>query len=47
MINKYYRKINELKEINNTYDQKVQKLEKELKENEEYFNDYEKNRIET
>ena len=36
-----------MKEINNTYNQKIQKLKKELEENEEYFNDYEENRIET
>ena len=49
--NKFYQKkkkeIDALKEINYIYNQKIQKLEKELKEHEEYFNDYEKNRIET
>ena len=28
--------------INKTHNQEIQKLEKELKENEEHFNDYEK-----
>ena len=31
--------------INKKHNQEIQKLVKELKENEEYFNDYEKNRI--
>ena len=41
------KKVDELKEINNTYNKKIQELEKKLKENQEYFNDYEINRIET
>ena len=35
------KKVDELKEINNTYNKKIQEL------NQEYFNDYEINRIET
>ena len=31
--------------INKKHNQEIQKLVKQLKENEEYFNDYEKNRI--
>ena len=32
--------------INRKHNQEIQKLVKELKENEEYFNDYEENRAE-
>ena len=42
MIKKYHREIHELKKINNTYDQKVQELEKEIEKNKKYLNDYEK-----
>ena len=38
------KKNDELKVINNTYNQEMQKLEKELERNEKYFNDHEKNR---
>ena len=34
--------VDELKIINNKYNQKIQELNKQLEENEEYFNDYEK-----
>ena len=41
------KKIDELRVINNKYNQKIQELNKQLKENEEYFNNNEKNRIKT
>ena len=46
MIDKI-KKNDELKVINNKYNQKIQELNKQLKENEEYFNNNEKNRIKT
>ena len=36
------KKVDELKVINNKYNQKIQELDKQLKENEEYFDSYEK-----
>ena len=40
--NKYH---DELRKINNTHNQEIQELEKKLKENEEYFDNYEEHRI--
>ena len=45
--NKYFEEMDKLKKINNTNNQKIQELEKILKENEKYLNDHEENRIET
>ena len=45
--NEYYEEIDKLKKINNTNDQKIQKLEKRLEENKKYLDNYEENRIET
>ena len=39
------KKKKEINELNNTYNKKIQELEKELKENEEHVNGYEKNII--
>ena len=43
MINKSYKSFEIIKKKHN---QEIEKLEKELQKNEEYFNDYEGNRIE-
>ena len=37
---------NKLKKINNTNNKKIQKLEEKIEEDENYFNNYEENRIE-
>ena len=42
VIMKKKKEIDELKKINNTYNQEIKKLEEVLKENEKYFNNYEK-----
>ena len=42
VIMKKKKEIDELKKINNTYNQEIKKLEEALKENEKYFNNYEK-----
>ena len=44
MINKN-KKVDELKVINNKYNQKIQELKKQLEENEKYFGNNEKDRI--
>ena len=46
IIMKKKKEIDELKKINNTYNEEIKKLEEVLKENEKYFNNYEKNRVE-